>query len=235
MLSIRLARPDDAQTIHLILQEVWGESLLFDVFSDHISSPEHQIFVAVDADEIAGFLSAFLAPKQAPQWEIDIIIVHPKNQGKGIGTSLIQDALTYGANLGAYWAKASIRVNNHASQQAFSKAGFTTDNQVFSLLLWDPLVYESVPNIVEDVRLMPVDALTYRGLWIGGFVESQLSVKEQHSVIRAAQNRIFHENRLNTSMFIPDSLKLTIAPDLLASATDYGQFHHWHYKFNKNK
>ncbi len=235
MLNIRLACPDDAQSIHLILQEVWGESLLFDVFSDHISSPEHQVFVAVDTGEIAGFLFAFLVPEPMPQWEIDTIIVHPKSQGKGIGTSLIQDALTYGSNLGVSWAKASIRVNNHASQRAFSKAGFTTDDQVLSLLLWDPLACESVTNVVEDVRLMPVDALTYRGLWIGGFVESQLSVKEQHSVIRAAQSRIFHENRLNTSMFIPDSLKQTIAPDLLASATDYGQFHHWYYKFNKNK
>ena len=235
MLSIRLARSDDAQAIHLILQEVWGEPLLFDVFSDHISSPEHQILVAVDAGEIAGFLSAFLVSKPTPRWEIDIIIVHSKSQGKGIGTSLIQEALTYGANLGACWAKASIRVNNHASQRAFAKAGFTTDDQVLSLLLWHPLACESVTNVVEDVRFMPVDALTYRGLWIGGFVESQLSVKEQHNVIRAAQSRIFDENRLNTSMFIPDSLKQTIAPNLLASATDYGQFHHWHYKFNKNK
>ena len=27
MANIRLARPDDAQAIHLILQETWGESL----------------------------------------------------------------------------------------------------------------------------------------------------------------------------------------------------------------
>ncbi len=231
MLSIRLARSDDAQAIHLILQEVWRESLLFDVFSDHISSPEHQIFVAVDAGEIAGFLSAFLVSKPTPRWEIDTIIVHPKSQGKGIGTSLIQEALTYGANLGSYWAKASIRVNNHASQRAFSKAGFTTDNQVLSLLLWDPLACESVTNVAEDVRLMPVDTLTYCGLWIEGFVESQLSVKEQRNVIRGAQSRIFHGNRKNTSMFIPDSLKQTIAPDLLAFATDFGQFHRWKYAF----
>lgn len=84
-----MARPDDAQAIHLILQEVWRESLLFDVFSDHISSPEHQVFVAVDTGEVAGFLFAFLVPEPMPRWEIDTIIVHPKSQGKGIGTSLI--------------------------------------------------------------------------------------------------------------------------------------------------
>lgn len=39
MSDIRLARPNDAQAIHLILQDVWRESLLFDVFMDLASSP----------------------------------------------------------------------------------------------------------------------------------------------------------------------------------------------------
>ena len=60
MSDVRLAQPDDAEAIHLILQETWGESLLFDVFAAHISSPEHQVFVAIEAGEVVGFLSAFL-------------------------------------------------------------------------------------------------------------------------------------------------------------------------------
>ena len=72
--DIRLARPDDAQAVHLILQETWGESLLFDVFIDHISSPKHQVFVAVEAGEVAGFLSAFLVPDPAPRWEQAVCI-----------------------------------------------------------------------------------------------------------------------------------------------------------------
>ena len=231
MSDVRFARPDDAEAIHLILQETWGDSLLFNVFTDHISSSEHQVFVAVEAGEVAGFLSAFLFSEPIPRWEIDTIIVRATSRGKGIGTSLIEEALIYGSHLGAHWAKASIRVNNDGSQRAFSKVGFTTDTQVLSLLLWNPLACEPATNVVEDVRFIPVNALTYRGLWIEGFVESQLSVQEQRNVIRAAQSRIFHENRKNTSMFIPDSLKQNIAADLLASATDYGQFHHWRHIF----
>ena len=102
MLDIRLANPDDAQAIHLILQETWGESLLFDVFIHHISSPEHQAFVATDGGEIVGFLSAFLVPSPVRRWEIDLIIVRSKSQGKGIGTSLIEEALTYGSHLGVH-------------------------------------------------------------------------------------------------------------------------------------
>ena len=231
MSDIRLAQPDDAQAIHRILQETWDESLRFDVFADHISSPEHQLFVAVEAGEVVGFLSAFLVSNPTPRWEIDLIVVHPKSQGKGIGTSLIQEALTYGSHLGIRWATASIRIDNYASQRAFAKVGWTTDAQVRSLLLWNPLAFRFGTNIPETVHLIPVDTLTYRGLWIEGFIEPQLSQQAQRDVIRAAQSRIFDEDRLNTGMFIPDDLKDIIAPDLLTTATNHGQYHRWQYAF----
>ena len=228
MSDVRLAHSDDAEAIHRILQETWGDSLLFDVFMDHVSSPEHQVFVAVEAGEVAGFLSAFLMSNPTPRWEIDLIIVRSTSQGKGIGTSLIQEALTYGSHLGVGWAKASIRIDNYASQRAFSKVGFTTDAQMRSLLLWNPLAWKFATNIPETVHLIPVDTLTYRGLWIEGFVESQ---QVQRDVIRMAQSRIFDEDRLNTGMFIPDNLKGIIAPDLLTTATNHGQYHRWQYAF----
>ena len=231
MSDIRLATPGDAEAIHRILQEIWGDSLLFDVFMDHISSPEHQVLVAVEIGEIAGFLSAFLVPSPAPQWEIDLIVVRSKSQGKGIGTSLIEEALTYGSHLGVPWAKASIRIDNYASQRIFSKMGFTRDAQVGNLFVWDSLACKSATKIPETVHLIPVDTLTYRGLWIEGLVEPQLPVMEQHNVIRAAQNQAFHENRLNTGLFIPDIFKQNIASDLLTSATNHGQYHRWQYAF----
>ena len=231
MSNIRLACADDAQAIHLILQETWGESLLFDVFTNHISSPEHQVFVAVDGGEVVGFLSAFLVSTAVPRWEMDLIIVRSTSRGKGMGTSLIEEALTYGSNLGVFCAAASIRVDNYASQRAFSKAGFITDAQARSLFLWDPLTCECVPDMPEAVHLIPVDTLTYRGLWIDGFVESQLSSKEQHNVIRKARSYLFHEKRLITGISIPDNLKHTIVSDLLTTATNHGQYHRWEYAF----
>lgn len=234
MPDIRLAQIDDAEAVHRILQETWSESLLFDVFADHISSPAQQVFVAVDAAEVVGFLSAFLVSSPVPRWEIDLIIVRSASQGKGIGTSLIQVALTYGSHLEADSAKASIRIDNYASQRAFAKVGFMTDAQVRSLLLWKPLAFRFVANVPETVHLTPVDTLTYRGLWIEGFIEPQLSQQVQHDVIRTAQSRIFDEDRLNTGIFIPDDLKGIIAPDLLTTATDFGQYHRWQYRFTKN-
>ena len=231
MSDVRFARPDDAEAIHLILQETWGESLLFDVFMDHVSSTEHQVFVAVEVGEVVGFLSAFLVSNPTPRWEIDLIIVRATSQGKGIGTSLIREALTYGSRLEVRSAKASIRLDNYVSQRAFSKVGFTTDAQVRSLLLWKSLAFRLIESIPEAVHLIPVDTLTYRGLWIEGFIESQLSQQAQREVIRIAQSRIFDQGRLNTGLFIPDGLKGVIAPDLLTGATDHGQYHRWQYTF----
>lgn len=233
MLDIRLANPSDAQAIHLILQETWGDSLLFDVFMDHISSPVHQVLAAVAAGEIVGFLSAFLVPSPVSRWEIDLIVVRSTRRGKGIGTSLIEEALTYGSHLGVPWAKASIRVDNYASQRIFSKTGFTRDIQVGTLFVWDPVACESATNVPETVHFIPVDTLTYRGLWIEGFSASHLSAKEQHNVIRAARNSISFEDRISTGVFIPDSLKQTIAPDLLTPAIDLGQYHRWEYPFRE--
>ena len=233
MSNIRVANPDDAQAIHLILQETWGEALLFDVFTDHISSPEHQVFVAVEAGEVTGFLSAFLVPSPGPRWEIDLIIVRATSQGKGIGTSLIEEALAYGSHLGVQWAKASIRIDNSASQRAFCKTGFRTDAQVRSLLLWNRLVCKPATPVPETVHFIPVDTLTYRGLWIEGFIESQLTLQEQHTVIRAARNSVYHEDRLNTGLFMPDSFRHTLAPGLLTDASHHGQYHRWEYAFKQ--
>ena len=234
MLNIRFARSEDAQAIHLILQEVWGDSLLFDVFRHHISSPKHQVFVAVYTDEIVGFLSAFLVSKPTPSWEIDILAVHPQWQGMGIGTSLVAEALTYGSNLGVDWATASIRVDNKASQRTFSKTGFTTDEKVLNLFTWGPLDCTPDNHVPDTIHFIQVDTLTYRGMWIDGFSESHLTRKEQQNVIRTAQNRIFHENRLDVGMLISDTLRDSINTDLIVNAADHGQYQRWHYRFKKN-
>ena len=227
MLDIRLADADDAQAIHLILKEVWGESLLFDVFIESISSSLHQVLVAVEDGEIAGFLSAFLVAGQSPRWEIDILAARPKSQAKGIGTSLIKETLIRGSKLGAHQARAVIRVGNDASQRAFSNTGFATDSQARKLLLWEPSACESVNSTPKAVHLIPVNTLTYRGLWIEGFCGVQLPLIEQHNVICSARSRIFHENRLYTGMFVPDDLKEIIASELETVATYGGQYHWW--------
>lgn len=231
MLDIRLADADDAQAIHLILQEVWGESLLFDVFIGSITSSLHQILVAVEDSEIAGFLSAFLVPSQPLRWEIDILAVRPRSQAKGIGTSLIEETLICGSKQGVHNARAVIRVDNVASERAFSKTGFATDSQERNLLLWGPSVCKPVHWPPETVHLIPVNTLTYRGLWIEEFFETQLTRMEQHNVICSARNHIIRENRLHTGMFVPDDLKGVIDPELATVATDGGQYHLWERAF----
>ena len=206
---------------------MWEESLLVEVFVGCISSPSHLVLVAIEDDEIAGFLSVFLAPKPLPRWEMDLIAVRPKSQGRGIGTYLVKEAFSYGSNQGARLARASIHVNNYSSQCAFAKAGFATDSRARILFLWEPLASDRAINVPEAIHLIPVNTLTYRGLWIEGFVEAELDTQEQRNMVCCARSRISHENRLYTGTFVPEDLKGTIAPDLLNIASDHGQYHWW--------
>ena len=123
------------------------------------------------------------------------------------------------------------KISNNASQRAFSKMGFTTNFQVRSLLLWEPSTCEPVNSAPKAVHLIPVNTLTYRGLWIERFFEAQLTRIEQHNVICSARSCIFHEDRLHTGMFIPDDLKEAIAPELVAVATNGGQCRWWERAF----
>lgn len=224
MADIREASVADAEAIHNLLQESWGESLLFDVFHEHIASPTHQIRVAVESGEVVGFVSAFLVPRRPVRWEVDLILVRAESRGCGIGTTLIKQTLADGVRFGAGLAKASIRVDNVPSQRAFSKAGFTADSEVRHLLLWDPLASETLPDIPQNVHLIPVNTLLYQGVWI----EGDLAPAVQHVVIQVARGLASQGECLNTGMFTPARLKATFAPDLLAAATDFGQYHWWH-------
>ncbi len=237
MLEIRSARAGDAEAVHRILQETWGEPLLFDVFREHIASPTCDISVAVEADEIVGFLSAFIVRGATTRWELDLIIVRAESRGKGIATALIRRALLHGATLGASWAKASIRVDNHASQRAFSKAGFTTDSHTQTLYLWTPAPDATPPTKRATERaaalahLIPINSFLYRGVWIEGFFEDERTVSEQQHIIRTARRVVSDGNRLNTGMFVRDDQREQVAPSVLATATNYGQYHWWTYRF----
>ena len=226
-MHIRLANPDDARAVHLILQEVWQESLLVDVFAQCVSSSSHFVLVAIEDDQTVGFLSAFLIAEPTPRCEIDLLAVRPRSQGKGIGANLIEEALCFGSHLGANLARASIRVENRASQNAFARVGFLTDSIAGSLLLWEPMASDAPMSVPEAVRLIPVDTLTYRGLWIEGWLESELGMQEQRDVVRYACNLIAREGRLNTGALVPVDHHRKLAPDLIAIATDHGRYHRW--------
>jgi len=135
--------------------------------------------------------------------------------------------LSFASDQGANLARAFIRVDNRVSQHAFTRVGFLTDSVVRSLLLWEPLASDIPMSVPEVVQLIPADTLTYRGLWIEGLFESELSMQEQRNVVCSARNWIAREGRQNTGTLVPVDHHWKLAPDLISIATDHGRYHRW--------
>lgn len=187
------------------MREVWGQDLAGEAFGDQLASETSGIWVSLRGGEVVGFTSAFRTEdlQGHGRWEIDLVAVHPEHQGEGRGRLLVEAAYGAGVRLGLSRSRAFVRVDNTASQRMFEHAGFATDGVVRTLHLWDA---SSVDKQGDDcpagVRLIPVDTLTYRGLWIEGLESEKLSGNDRRHAIRCARRRVGAESRLNMGAFL---------------------------------
>ena len=103
-----------------------------------IASPDQYAWVAVDGEQVVGFVSAFHTHSlAASHWEVDELAVHPSAQGQGIGAALVACVLEEGArNASLSRARALVSVKNVASQHVFSKNGFSSTARA-DLLLYE--------------------------------------------------------------------------------------------------
>jgi hypothetical protein len=123
-------------------------------------------------------------------------------------------------------------VENVASRRAFENAGFTTDARVHNLFLWPPEPGTAARPYAGRVTLLPVDTLTYRGLWIEDL--TSVSAEEQRRAVRAARSIIARDGRLNAGAVIPADRERLLVPDLRNQASMHGEYH-WFIKAVKRK
>jgi ribosomal protein S18 acetylase RimI-like enzyme len=99
------------------------------------SDPQQHAWVAEDAGQIVGFVSAFPTHSLgASRWEVDELAVLPRYQGRGLGTELVAQALEEGSRLeGLSEARALVASNNVPSQRVFIHNGFTATAEVHLL------------------------------------------------------------------------------------------------------
>ncbi len=225
MILLRRAVVSDVEGIGDVVREVWGQEILPDVCRAQIEDVECELWVAEGDDDVLGFISAFLTVDGDGhrRWEMDLVAVRPSQQGRGLGQRLIRRACQGAVRLDAAVARALIRLSNVASQKAFQRAGFTTDRRIYHLLLWSPTPIDGPDLRPEDVSLVPVDTLTYRGLWIEGL--EQMTPSKQHLVVDAARSNVARENRLNAGALIPVDKVHLLTADLRAQAKLHGRYY----------
>jgi ribosomal protein S18 acetylase RimI-like enzyme len=227
VITIRRADPADIAGIAEVVREIWDQEILPGVCQVQIDGDASALLVAVEERppaRVVGFVSAFVTidPRDGRRWEVDLLAVRQDLQGQGLGTRLIVEAGQEGEATGTSSARALIRVENVASQRAFEKAGFTTDGQVHRLWLWMPEpgpIPQAPPRLPA---LLPVDTLTYRGLWIEGLTAA--SPGQQHAAIRAARAMVARDQRRNVGALIPAAEEQLLAPDLRGQAEIHGDY-----------
>lgn len=219
--------------IAAIVQAVWQREILTDVCRAQIGCNACALWVAEEGDDVVGFVSAFLTVGGDGQrrWEIDLLAVRPASQGNGIGRQLIEQATRIGEQKDVSLARAAVRVENTASQKAFTNAGFTSGRLTHDLLQWEPNPGGGIGIYGGDVVFIPVDTLTYRGVWLEGLTASRIDVQEQHSAVTMARSLVAWEGRKNVSTMLPISKIHQLDLALRETAKTHGQYY-WFHKGN---
>jgi N-acetylglutamate synthase-like GNAT family acetyltransferase len=226
MATLRQAMPTDIPGIAAIVSEVWEQEILPDICKAQMESETASLRVATEGDVVVGFISAFMTVGQHAKrrWEVDLLAVRPASHGQRLGQKLVESVCQDFRAKQAHIARAAIRIDNVASQKTFKNAGFATNWEVHKLFLWTPAL--EGPNIYAgDIIFLPVDTVTYRGLWLEGLSSSRASEREQRSALRMARAIIAWEDRLNTGAMIPASEEHLIPFDLREEATVHGKFY----------
>jgi GNAT superfamily N-acetyltransferase len=207
-----------------VVKDVWEQDVLPDVFKAQIEHDASVLWVAEQKDDVLGFVSAFLTVTGdgRRRWEIDLVAVRTASQGHGLGTRLIERACEAGQPWQASLTRALIRVENVPSQRAFEAAGFTTDGRRHELFLWLPGNEADPRPYAGPVTLLPVDTLTYRGLWIEGLTAAPAD--EQRHAVRAARSIAARESRANVGTVIPADRERLLAPDLRNQARIHAEY-----------
>ena len=227
MTNLRKAASTDIKGIATVVYDVWAQDILTDICEAQIKDDTCALWVAADKDDIAGFVSAFLTTGKDGdrRWEVDLVAVRRASQGQRLGQRLVtkacQDARIHNVSI----ARAIVRVNNIASQKTFENAGFTTDWRIHKLLLWTPDPSDNPIAYARNVTLLPMDTLTYRGLWIEGLTSEGLTIEEQRQAVKTARSMIARDGRLNTGALIPVDEEHLLATDLRETASVHGEYY----------
>jgi GNAT superfamily N-acetyltransferase len=144
--NVRRARPGDASHVFVLVDQLGyqPDHRGFDeTFAQVVRHPEAAVYVAVEGLRVIGYLSM----SQRPQIRlggraacIDELVVDEKRRGDGIGTALLEAALSYARGLGCRRVDLSTNRARQSYQRGFYvEHGFTeVDSALLRLDLQKP-------------------------------------------------------------------------------------------------
>ena len=223
MRAVRPAIASDVPGIAQVCEAAFAEQIESEVCLRQIAAPTIDLHVAVEGDEVVGFVSAFALDGAADNpWFVDSLAVRPQSQGRGYGRHLIESTWTTARRRGFRLSRALIRTDNAPSQSCFARCGYATDQRSYSLYIWPPQA-SAANGKIDPVRLLPVDTITYRGVWLEGLADASAEI--QRRAVQQARAYCAQEGRGPSGALIADPSRLDAA--LLYQAELKGEYHWW--------
>ena len=221
--TIRPAIASDIPGIAQVCEAAFAEQIEPEVCLRQIAVPTIDFHVAVEGNEVAGFVSAFALDGATDNpWFVDSLAVRPQSQGRGYGRHLIESTRTAARRRGFRLSRALIRADNTPSQHCFAHCGYATDQRPHSLYIWPPQA-SAVNGKTDPVRLLPVDTITYRGLWLEELADASAEI--QNRAVQQARAYCAREGRGPSGALITDPSRLDAA--LLEQAELRGGYYWW--------
>ena len=191
-MEFRLANAADTTDIADLIHQTWGTSTNEDLIASILARPEQPVWVVTNGTSLAGFCASFMthAADDTPRWEIDLLAVAPEARGQGLGRTLVSRSMQSGRQRGAALYRALIAMRNTASERCFEVNGFQTAS-ICNLWVGQPAAH--IASLIPDgAHLIPVETLTYRGVWVEDRYDTpafeaaqQLALKEGRDTVGA--------------------------------------------------
>ncbi len=169
--TIRIATPDDAETIAALNNRIWPDLPTTAArVAQTVVHPENICLIATLNKQLAGFIDGFVLP--APRnnrenhntWEVDLLAVAPEARHQGLATTLINQILDYAPHFACTAARSVVRLDNTGAERAFQANQFQPSHPLHRMIA-DPQPHNLIALAIPP-QWQTVDTLTYRGLWI---------------------------------------------------------------------
>ena len=143
VVTYRLMTLADAAAVHRIEEAVFPTPWTLESFEMEMTKNTQATYVVAEEDQaIIGFCGMWIVLDES---QITNVAVMPEGRGKGIGESLMREAMRIAREKGCVVMSLEVRVSNTVAQNLYRKLGFQaggirkgyyTDNQEDALVMW---------------------------------------------------------------------------------------------------
>ncbi len=175
MLAIRQAAQADLAAIARIIASAFGERKEPQV--KHLQC--NLVLVAELDGAVIGFAANFPTRSASGEarFELDLLAVDSVARGRGVGFALVASCIQSASASGADSLRALVRADNLAMGRICSRARLLRSAGPYALFIAAAKPVSAWASAAHAAHLVPVDTLTYRGIWLEGDI-SQAAIDQ---------------------------------------------------------